>query len=69
MKLLIQIEDNYSFHFKKVLSPPNFENVSVALKLWMVCVFEVVTILAIFANFNYICKFQLSRDFLEELVL
>ena len=25
----------------------------VALKLWMVCVFEVVTISAIFVNFNY----------------
>ena len=28
-------------------------NVCVALKLWMVCVFEVVTISAIFVNFNY----------------
>ena len=29
------------------------KNVCVALKLWMVCVFEVVTISAIFVNFNY----------------
>ena len=29
------------------------KNVCVAIKLWMVCVFEVVTILAIFVNFNY----------------
>ena len=29
------------------------KNVCVALKLWMVCVFEVVTISAIFVNSNY----------------
>ena len=29
------------------------KNVCVALKLWMVCVFEVVTISAIFVNVNY----------------
>ena len=29
------------------------KNVCVAIKLWMVCVFEVVTILAIFVNFKY----------------
>ena len=28
------------------------KNVCVAIKLWMVCVFEVVTILAIFKNFR-----------------
>ena len=28
-------------------------NLCVAIKLWMVCVFEVVTISAIFVNFNY----------------
>ena len=29
------------------------KNVCVALKLWMLSVFEVVTISAIFVNFNY----------------
>ena len=49
------LEQKFNFPVKDLILiyhlKPN--NLCVAIKLWMVCVFEVVTILAIFVNFNY----------------
>ena len=49
------LEQKFNFPVKDLILIYHLKpkNVCVAIKLWMVCVFEVVTILAIFVNFNY----------------
>ena len=49
------LEQKFNFPVKDLtlIYHLNPKNVCVALKLWMVCVFEVVTISAIFVNVNY----------------
>ena len=49
------LEQQFNFPVKYLILIYHLKpkNVCVALKLWEVCVFEVVTILVIFVNFNY----------------
>ena len=50
---MLEQKSNYPVKNLTLIYHLKQKNVCVALKLWMVCVFEVVTILVIFVNFNY----------------